>query len=350
MTTRRTAVGALARTAIEAAEAWGVDVESVLARAGIRIDRRVESDERIEVGRLMSLWELMAEASGDPWFGLHVGERYVSAKTVHVVGYAARHSHTLGECYMRTVRFARVTNEGSEIDLRVEEQRAFVRVGPAPGMPMWPRCYAETALAGYLTVGRKWTGVDFSPIGADFQHAAPADTAEYTRVFGAAVRFDAAKNELILPASVLELPLLEPDPALGAYLEARANVLLETLPERGFERDVRSKIDEGLASGAPLLATIASQLGMSARTLQRRLSAESLSFAALVEDVRRTTALGLIARPGCSVSEIAALTGYQDMPSFRAAFVRWTGNTPRAYRQRLASRAHPDSDDFDHDG
>jgi AraC-like DNA-binding protein len=337
MTTRRTATGALARTAIEAAQAMGVDVDAVLRNAGIEVDRRDESDERIESSALVALWELMAEASGDAFFGLHVGERYVSAKTVHVVGYAARHARTLGECYLRTVRFSRVTNEASAIELHVEGERARMRVGPSPDLPMWPRCYAEMALAAYLVIGRKWTGVEFFPIGADFQHAAPPDTAEYTRIFGPAVRFDAPYNELVLPVSILELPLLEPDPALGAYLEARARVLLDSLPERGFERDVKSEIDEELANGTPSLPVVAARLGMSPRTLQRRLSSEGRSFAALVDEVRRVTALGLMARRECSVSEIAVLTGYQDTPSFRAAFVRWTGKTPRAYRQSLVS-------------
>jgi AraC-like DNA-binding protein len=332
-------LAALARTAIEAAHASSVDIEHVLRRTPIDIDLVDERDGRVEVDVLLELWSGIAAASQDPFFGLHVGERFVSAKTVHVVGFAARNSRTLGDCYTRTVRFARLTNEGSEIDLRMEGDRARMCVGPLPGLPVWPRCYAEMAISAYLTTGRNWTGIDFAPLGATFQHPAPDDVSEYIRLFGDNVRFGAAKNELLLSASVLELPLREHDPALGDYLEARARVLLESLSVgESFENDVRSKIDAELANGAPSLDAVARQLGMSARTLQRRLATKGMSFADLANDVRRKTALSLIVRDELSVYEVAALTGYQDAPSFRAAFVRWTGMTPREYR-RTARRS-----------
>jgi AraC-like DNA-binding protein len=336
MTTTRTAFAALARTAIEAARAVGVDVDSVLGHAQLEVDQNEEADGRIAVTDLLHIWELLADASKDPYFGLHVGERFVTAKTVHVVGYAARNSRTLGDCYGKTVRFGRLTNEGSEIVLLTQGDRAIMRVGPLPDLPMWPRCYAEMALSAYLTTGRKWTGVDIQPVGATFQHPAPSDTSEYVRVFGENVEFDAEKNDLILRASALSLPFYEPDPTLGAYLEARAAVLLEQLDSsKSFESQVRSKIDEALADGTPSLALVADELGMSARTLQRRLGEKNLSFGQLVDDVRRRTALGLIGQSQFSVFEVAALTGYQDAPSFRAAFIRWTGMTPRDYRRSL---------------
>lgn len=338
--TVRTALAALARTAIESARASGVDVDAILQRENIVIDPNEENDGRVEIEVLFHLWDVMATASGDPFFGLHTGERFVSAKTVHVVGFAARHSRTLGDCYERTVRFAPVTNEGSEILLRTEGSRAIMRVGPLPGLPMWPRCYAEMAISAYLVIGRKWTGVDFPALGASFQHPAPADVSEYHRIFGPNVVFEAAKNELYLAREILDLPLSDNDPALAKYLDARAKVLLDSLEGgKSFENDVRSKIDDELVNGTPTLSAVAERLGMSRRTLQRRLAEKELSFAALVDDVRRKTALGLIESSQFSVSEVAALTGYLDAPSFRAAFVRWTGQTPRDYRKRLSAKA-----------
>jgi AraC-like DNA-binding protein len=342
--TRRsfTAIAALARTAIEAARAAGVDVDAVLGREGITMDIVEEEDGRIDSDVLVQIWERMAATSGDPFFGLHAGERFVSAKTVHVVGYAARHSRTLADCYARTVRFAPLTNEASEIEMWTEGSRAVVRVGPKPGLPTWPRCYAEMAVSAYLTIGRKWTGVAFAPLGATFQHAAPADVSEYVRLFGESIRFGAPKNELYLASSTLELPLRENDPDIGKYLDARAKVLLDSLEGgRSFENDVRAKIDEELVNGSPALSGVAKRLGMSRRTLQRRLAEQDLSFAGLVDDVRRKTALGLMASPQFAVSEVAALTGYLDAPSFRAAFVRWTGRTPREYRKLSAIPEKP---------
>lgn len=334
------ALATLATTMLDAARSLGLDGSELAARAGLDPAELEVVDGRVDVDRLMRLWETVAEASGDPSFGVHVGERFVSAKVLHIVGYAARNCETLGDCYERTARFARLTNEGSEISLRIEDDRAFMRTNAIPGRPQWPRCYAEMALTAYLTLGRAWTGERFTPLSVSFQHVAPADVSEYLRVFGENVRFGALKNEIELPASVLALPLREPDPSLRDYLEARAKVLLFRLGEgRELENAVRTKIDEELANGTPSVAAVAKRLGMSARTLQRRLGVESLSFTELVDDVRKTSALGLIENPRFSIFEIAALVGYRDAESFRAAFQRWTGMAPRDYRRKKAAPA-----------
>ena len=101
---------------------------------------------------------------------------------------------------------------------------------------------------------------------------------------------------------------------------------------------MRTTIDAELANGTPSLATIAVRLKTSSRTLQRRLAEEKLSFSQLVDDVRRESALALMADRRFSVAEIAAHVGYQDAYSFRAAFLRWTGVTPRVYRRSSAPR------------
>src|SRR5207244_1149602 len=114
-----------------------------------------------------------------------------------------------------------------------------------------------------------------------------------------------------------------------------AQVLLESLAKANkgdFETGVRRAIDEDLGEGAATLDSVAKRLGTSSRTLQRRLADAQLTFSALVDDVRKGMALGLIENPKLSIFEIAAMVGYQDAPSFRAAFMRWTGMTPRDYR------------------
>src|SRR3954469_13831578 len=133
-----TALAALARTAIDAARAFDVS-EDALAEAlrEARIEPSIVSDPdgRVAVADLLRLWELLADRSNDRFFGLHAGETVVSARTIHVVGYAARNSSSVGECYAHTVRFASLTNEGSEITSTLDAQRGTLVVGPRPGLP-----------------------------------------------------------------------------------------------------------------------------------------------------------------------------------------------------------------------
>jgi AraC-like DNA-binding protein len=339
---RETALAALGRTALDAAESKGVDADLLLQRVRLTRAELDEFDGRIPVDALLALWEAAAVASGDPCFGLHAGEHFVEAKTIHVVGYSARNSPTLGECYARTVKFARLTNEGSLLELERDGSEARLFLNSAKGLPPWPRVYSEMAMAAYLSIGRSWTKTKIQVVRAAFHHAQPDDISEYMRLFGSNVSFSAPRNELILPAVALDLPLKEPDPALQEYLDARATALLGGLgQDREFEERVRTLIDEELANGAPDVETVARRLGMSRRTLQRRLRDHGLSFKKLADDVCKTTALALIANPRFSISAIAALSGYLDSKSFRAAFSRWTGQTPRDYRRRLLADPEP---------
>lgn len=333
---RETALAALGRTAVDAAESKGVDADLLLERVRLTRAELDEFDGRIGVDSLLALWEAAAEASGDPCFGLHAGEHFVEAKTIHVVGYSARNSPTLGECYARTIKFARLTNEGSLLELERRASEAHLFLNAARGHAAWPRVYSEMAMAAYLSIGRSWTKTAIEIVRATFHHPEPDDISEYVRIFGPNVSFSGERNEMVFPAGALDLPLKEPDPALQEYLDARATALLGGLGQsREFEGRVRAIIDEELANGAPDVETVARRLGMSRRTLQRRLREEGHSFKQLADDVCKTTALALVANPRFSISAIAAMSGYLDSKSFRAAFSRWTGQTPRDYRRAL---------------
>jgi AraC-like DNA-binding protein len=332
---RPTAIATLARTAIDAARASNVSEARIdVVLAGLELDRAqlAEHDARIAVSDLLRLWELLADESGDEFFGLHAGEKIVSARTIHLVGYAARNSSTIGECYRHTVRFAALTNESSEIAIRIEQARASVICGPMPGYPVWPRVYAEMAMAAYFSTGQRWADVAIRPHLVCFQHAKPADVSEYERLFDCPLQFGAPKNRLVLPASALDLPFKVVDPDLLSYFEEKAAELLADASSTSIEQRVRAEISRTLAEG-PTLTDVAKRLALSSRTLQRRLADEGLQFATIVDDVRRIEALRLMSARTAEIAVVAFRIGYRDLDAFRTAFQRWTGKTPRAYRQ-----------------
>lgn len=328
-----TAVVALARTALDAAQRAGLSRDDLLRRAGVAAELVDDPDGRIPVDQLLKLWHVAAEASGDPWFGLHAGEQVTSARSIHLVGFAAKSSASLRECYERTAMFAAVTNEASEIAVVHERGRHAVVVGPRPGLAPWPRVYADMALAAYLCLGRRWVGRDVVPTAVAFQHPRPDDISEYERLFRCAPQFNAAKNRLVFDTETLALPLGTTDPEMLAYFDGRAQLALEEAQHATLEHRVRAAIDRVLGVKPPTLAHVARLLATSARTLQRHLADERLSFTELVDDVRRVRALQLLATRDVDLATIAARTGYRDLGTFRAAVQRWTGRSPRDLRK-----------------
>ena len=90
-----------------------------------------------------------------------------------------------------------------------------------------------------------------------------------------------------------------------------------------------------LRNGRPNLAQVAQDLGLSSRTLQRRLREQGFVFGQLVEEVRRRLAQSYLDEGRLSVSEVAYLLGYSELSAFSRAYRRWTGAAPIAGRQRL---------------
>src|SRR5262249_39669466 len=133
---------------------------------------------------------------------------------------------------------------------------------------------------------------------------------------------------------LLERPFAAPNPSTHAYLERHAARLLEALdPERWSDR-VRRTLAENLRRGTVQQAQVARRLAVSERTLQRRLGEEGLSFAGILDAVRRDLCLGYIAEPSLAVYEIAFLLGYSEPSALHRAFRRWTGESPQAYRAK----------------
>lgn len=328
-----TALSSLSRTAVDAAVAAGVSRDELLARAGISAELVDDPDARIPVTDLLRLWTLAAELSNDPFFGLHAGERVVSARTIHVVGFAARSGATLGEALDQCSRFALLINEASVIESRKERAEAVFVIGPKPGLPAWPRAYSEMALAAWLVLSRNYTGVAIQPISVAFQHARPADVSEYERLFACPLRFGAPINRLALPPQSFELPNRSNDSEIAAYFVDRAKELLVNVAGAPLVQRVREAVADLLGREQPTLERVARRVASSPRTLQRRLSEDAIQFGDLVDDVRKVVALQLM-DGSTDMAVVAARAGYRDLGAFRAAFQRWTGMTPRDYRTR----------------
>lgn len=103
---------------------------------------------------------------------------------------------------------------------------------------------------------------------------------------------------------------------------------------------IKSAVTDLLPKGAPTIARTASLLGVSVRTLQRRLSKNGTSYTMLVDEVRCDTACRLLRAPHACVADVAAALGYADPSSFSRAFIRWTKISPREFRRLRAGQDH----------
>jgi len=205
-----------------------------------------------------------------------------------------------------------------------------------------PDCYtrllapAEFSFANIVIRARIVLASHICPLAVEFAAPAPSSDAAYRRLFGCSVRFETEHSALVLDPSTLRLPMQRPDPELSRILERHAEHLVERLgTESGVVASVRGVVVKGLRDGDVSVAHTAHALGMSVRTLQRRLQDEGLSFDDVYDATRKELARRYLGDPGLSIQETAHLLAFGDLRGFYRAFRRWEDCTPAEYRRRL---------------
>jgi AraC-like DNA-binding protein len=179
------------------------------------------------------------------------------------------------------------------------------------------------------------------PTSLAFEHDAPARTAEHERIFGCPVSFGADATSLELSSDDLARPTLGPDPELADLLHKQADAMVAKLgPPRGagaafapHTARVREALTSLLPTGDATIDNVASALGASPRSLQRRLGDEGATFQGVLDELRRELALAYLASDTHAIAEIALMLGFSDQSAFHRAFVRWTGRTPGDVRR-----------------
>jgi AraC-like DNA-binding protein len=170
-----------------------------------------------------------------------------------------------------------------------------------------------------------------------FQHAPPPALHEYRRLFDAPVEFRCEVTEIEFDAELLTRPVVGADARLFSVLRSYAESELDiAAPTMDIVASVRRAIARMLAHEAPTVTIVSRRLGMSPRTLNRRLLAQGTTFRGIVTDVRSQLALAYLKNPVLSLSDVASLLGFAEQSSFHRAFKRWSGMSPGEYRTLAA--------------
>jgi AraC-like DNA-binding protein len=319
-----TVVAAWTRVIVDYAAARGIDV----SRPDVDLSHH---DLRVPAHLDEAIWAAADRALADDDLGVHLAESGITAASFGVVGYLVRASTTLGEALIRAQQFHRLVKDRGRLEIAGGRDATTVTVIDAPEVDRlhWPRAIAELSVANYLHLARAWTGIAFVPREVRFQHARPRNTRELERFFGCKLKFDQRDNAVELARDLLALPLTTAEPGLASYLEAAAEARLSQLPAPSLIDEVRAAIGDELRDGDVDIERIARRVGVTPRSLQRRLRDDGTSYRELVDAIRHKRALDLMQR-GLSMGDIAEHLGFSEARAFRRAFRRWTGLVPSA--------------------
>lgn len=316
---------------IERAERMGARRHDLLARSGLTEAILSEPDARIAVARHWDLWRAVIELLPDPALGVKLGSN-VHIRQAGLVGYSMLHSPSLDHAIERLIRYERILEDTTYLAMEHDENRVRLVVEeplPLAGL----RQPIESDVAAMITCFREITGVERLPLSVQLPYPRPTTIEPYRPALGDSIEFEAPRAAIVLDAADMALPVVARDETLCSYLDEHANRILEHLGSRSYAERVQRVLWEELSEGQPTIKTVARALGTSTRTLQRRLSAEGVSFAELLDTFRRRMASELLQRHDLAVYEVAFLLGYSEPSTFFRAFRRWTGMSPLQYRE-----------------
>jgi len=314
------------------AQRYNVSTESLYQAVGLNPSLLNDPDNRIPFSQLVDLYETAAQLSRDPNFGLHLGET-VNPRAFDLVGYIALNSPTLGEAFARVTRYHSIWTDGAAFSFDFTQPVASLVYKYVDHSIQKHRHDSEMTFATVTSLCRNLGDQDWQPVTIEFQHEQPKDVSEHERLFRCPIEFGKRANKLLFAASTLNLPVAKADPGLCAVLDRHAEELLAKFPPRDSLVDqVRHKISRALPGGDPSLECVANQLGLSARTLQRKLHELGTSHNELLDELRHDMALRYLREPEMAICEVAYLLGFSEPSSFHRAFKRWTGKTPNELR------------------
>jgi AraC-like DNA-binding protein len=329
--------GTIARLAYAQTIAAGIDVAPLLKKAGLTPQQIDDATVRLNVRDQINFLNLAADALQDDLLGFHLALP-PDLREIGLLYYVAASSDTLAQALRRTARYSTIVNEG--VSLTYANERDATISFRYVGVSRHPDRHQMEFFATMLVrVCRTLTGQHVYPTRMRLTHRRPTVSPELVEFFGSDIEFGATVDDITFAASVALLPVVSADPYLNKLLTQYCEEALARRPANlgSFRSAVENAVVPLLPHGRAQAGEIAVRLGVSPRTLARRLAAEGATYSDVLEGLRSDLAQRYLADDTLTISQIAWLLGYQEVSAFTHAFKRWTGMTPREARSRTTS-------------
>jgi AraC-like DNA-binding protein len=272
----------------------------------------------------------LVEVTGDPYLGLRVAALVPEGST-GIMEYIFLTAPSIRATEELHQRLAGLAQEYVLHRVRDDHTLCHVELVLPDGLCMAP--LLEDYRLGRMVRGvrRALRQPSFQPARVCSTHAAPRELAPYHQTFGRGTELSFAQPlaGMALPSPLANQPLPTSDAVLHAILLRVAGQMLEAIPEPAtIAGRVRERLVEALQAGRPSLQRVSKQLGMSERTLRRRLADEQTSFAEQLDQVRAALARVLVQGPDASEKELTRRLGFESTSALRRARKRWAQLSP----------------------
>jgi AraC-like DNA-binding protein len=328
-----TASGAITRAAYARAVEAGLDIEPFLKASDLTVRQAENSKFRIAVKNQIKFLNLVADALSDEFLGVHLAEN-VDLRALGLFYYVLASSTTLGDALRRASRYSAINNEGVQISFREDHRQMSIIFRYIGVARLNDRHQIEFFVVTLLRICRQLTDRHLSPITIKLMHRRTHLPARLKSLFGCKVLFGSDVDEVAYQQPFKNASIADADPYLNALLVKYCEEAIShhRVGSGAWRLNVENAIATLLPHGRAEMAEVAQRLGISQRTLARRLASEGHTFGEVLDGLRFDLATRYLHEHDLPISEVAWLLGYQETSAFYHAFKRWSDKTPMQMR------------------
>ncbi|MEO9964184.1 MAG: AraC family transcriptional regulator ligand-binding domain-containing protein [Reichenbachiella sp.] len=292
----------------------------------------IEQIQAVPADQFFALHEKLDERLG-PGFSVRVGQE-MKIEDYGVLGLSWRTCSWAGEIFARSERYFKLLSDTYIFQVEKNPDVSHIYLHREPtrkGIAL----SNEATFSAAVVVLQAMTEIDISPVRVCFQHEAPSNLKSHQQAFSCDILFDQEKNYLAYKTQDLELRTAKADTAINLFLVERVAEETSGIQVRISKiiADVEMLVMDALPSGIPSVAMLAEHLGMSNRTLTRRLAEDNMTVRDIIQKIQLKVSKDLLKNSTHSIAEISFQTGFSEQSAFNRAFKRWTGQSPVEFRK-----------------
>jgi AraC-like DNA-binding protein len=284
----------------------------------------------VSTAQFFAIWRAVGELTVEQDAGLKLASR-IEVEHYHPSSLAALHARTLRDALSRMARYKQLCC-AEEMRIAEGKTECVIEFSWPFAEDPEPPLLTDAAFAAVAELGRRGTKTKLCPKRVELKRA-PDPTQSHELYFQCPVKYGARRNVIILRTSDLDLPFVTHNADLIEMLTPQLDRQLAGRKAQAKIVDQVKWVLKRLLSGSrPDILLVAKELGMGARTLQRRITDEGASFRQLLNEARQELVRQYLRDPAIEINETAFLLGYEDPNSFYRAFRTWEGTTPAHWR------------------
>lgn len=315
---------------------YNINTNNALELADISVDDVLDTNTRVKGAKFQHLLLNLIELSEDPVFGLRTSA-FIQAESYSIMGFIAMNSATLADALAKTIEYEKLVGDMGTTTLEpYEDGMLKIRWSCCYDNPLVRRHLIDNILASWVRYAKWMSSVNVNPVTVLLEHEAPDDKnfiKEYELAFGCPVLFSQSCSAIVVTPAHLATSARRPDKMILDTLVNHATERMAVLGEISLSHKVRETIRRLIEEGLPRKELIADALGLTTRTLHRKLQEENTSYQLLLDDLRRSMSMGFLTSTELNQRDIANKVGFSDVRSFQQSFRKWAHMTPGEFRE-----------------